>query len=196
MGVIQCAKYESAVASRTKGLLGEHVEEAPRPRVHRPAVRDEPGDEVGVVGVERLAILGRREQEPRLFEQLARARHPVREAARVEAEDRRGGGVVESCAALRGAVGRVLGVDGAAGEDVGTADEVAVEVPQEHQHLEATLGTVARDDDGRGGAWRCRGIHRENLARQSSSLVVAGYPARTMPTIAEGAVSNEMGAPW
>ena len=69
-------------------LALEHVEESHLPRVDRAPMLLQAHDQCRVEHVDRRAVLVVHQQQPRLLEELARARDPVGETALVEAEER------------------------------------------------------------------------------------------------------------
>src|SRR6185437_2236246 len=82
------------------------------------------------------------QEQPRLFERLAQRGHPVGQPAALDAQQDAGVGVGPPLAdrlGLRAAVDRI---HAAAGEDVGPAHEVGLQVASDHEHLERALALL------------------------------------------------------
>ncbi len=131
-----------------------HLDEAHPTAVDVGTVTGEPPLHVGVVESHDHAVRSVREQQARLLEALAHGGDPVGEATGPDAEPGRrlsigetGGDVVDVV------VEAVLLVDRAAGEHVGAADEGALGVAPDHEHL-GPDSAIAHEHDGGGQTQR------------------------------------------
>jgi hypothetical protein len=134
-------------------LVGEQVDEAQPPAVQRFAGALESSGHLRVGEIDGLG--GRtamREQHAGLLEALTDGRDPKSQAARRPSEQAARVGV--------GTAGRagfdfgepIVGIDRTTREDVGTADEVGVEAPAQHEHVQ--VGSVTHQHHG--GRVPCR----------------------------------------
>ena len=163
---------------------GREVEDeivAPAELLHRqlPGVD---GLALGVGDPRLAAVAGARQQQARLLEALPHGRHPEREAAVVDAQGRRGGGVVEAVAVRLERRRPVDVVDPATGEHVHPGGEGGVRRAAQHEDLHAGDGAgvrlgVAHDHDGGGGAGRDDPDGQWLVVRSRSGEATGGSPA-------------------
>ena len=145
------------------------------------AVADEPGLGVGwIIEIDDTAgrVVG--EQHAGLFEALADCGDPERQTAAIDAELGGCFGVAAATTHRVEVLVAVVIVDGAAGEHVGAADEVRVQVSAQHEDLDA-VRAVAHQHHGRGIA-KGNGRHEPSSPRGLSSRHSGGVTSPTFWT--------------